>query len=91
MGEKSESEDFEDQDADEPVGESEDVDLDRVTKDLEMAKRRAQKMGDPAWRRLEELFERKRTAELVSDFEDYDIGLDADGPRGRRSRGRRPS
>jgi hypothetical protein len=91
MSEKSESEDFEDQDADEPVGENEDVDLDRVTKDLEMAKRRAQKMGDPAWRRLEELFERKRTAELVSDIEDYDIGLDTEGPRGKRPRARRQS
>jgi hypothetical protein len=91
MSEKSESEDFEDQDADEPVGENEDVDLDRVTKDLEMAKRRAQKMGDPAWRRLEELFEKKRTAELVSDIEDYDIGLDTEGPRAKRPRARRLS
>ena len=89
MNEKAESDDFEDPDADEPAGEVEDVDLDRVTKDLEMAKRRAQKLGDPAWRRLEELFEQKRTAELVSDIEDYDIGLDEDSPRGRRARSRR--
>jgi len=41
-----------------------------------MAKRRGQKVGDPAWRRLERLLEDKRTAELTSDFEDYDIGLD---------------
>jgi hypothetical protein len=41
-----------------------------------MAKRRGQKAGDPAWRRLERLLEDKRTAELTSDFEDYDIGLD---------------
>jgi hypothetical protein len=43
-----------------------------------MAKRRGQKVGDPAWRRLERLLEDKRTAELTSDFEDYDIGLDDD-------------
>lgn len=91
MSEKSESDDFEDADADEPAGEAEDVDLDRVTKDLEMAKRRAQKLGDPAWRRLEELFEQKRTAELVSDIEDYDIGLDDDATRGKRIRPRRLS
>ena len=31
-------------------------------------------MGDPAWRRLERLREDKHFAELISDFEDYDIG-----------------
>jgi len=76
MNEKSESEEFEDEEADEPVGEVEetDVDLDQVIKDLDLAKRRAQKAGDPAWRRLEKLLEDKRTAELTSDFDDYDIG-----------------
>ena len=76
MNEKSESEEFEDEEADEPAGEVEetDVDLDQVIKDLDLAKRRAQKAGDPAWRRLEKLLEDKRTAELTSDFDDYDIG-----------------
>ena len=32
------------------------------------------KVGEPAWRRLEQRLEQKRTAELISDFEDYDIG-----------------
>jgi hypothetical protein len=92
MSEKTETEEFEDPDADEPVGENEDVDLDRVTKELDMAKRRAQQLGDPAWRRLEDLFEQKRTAELVSDLEDYDIGLGDDKPRGKRgARARRSS
>lgn len=86
MTEKPEEE-FDDQDADELAGESEDVDLDRVNKDLEMAKRRGQKGGDPAWRRLELLMEQKRTAELTSDFEDYDIGLPE---RAGRSRGKAP-
>jgi hypothetical protein len=73
MSEKSESEEFEEEDADEPVSEEADVDLDQVIKALDMAKRRGQKVGDPAWRRLEKLLEEKRTAELTSDFDDYDI------------------
>ena len=76
MSEKPESEEFEDEEADEPVAGDTDVDLDQVIKDLDMAKRRGQKAGDPAWRRLERLLEDKHTAELTSDFEDYDIGVD---------------
>jgi hypothetical protein len=81
MSEKPESDEFEDEEADEPVVGDTDVDLDQVIKDLDMAKRRGQKAGDPAWRRLERLLEEKRTAELTSDFEDYDIG-DADDEEG---------
>ena len=76
MSEKPESDEFEDEEADEPVIGEGDVDLDQVIKDLDLAKRRGQKAGDPAWRRLERLLEDKRTAELTSDFEDYDIGND---------------
>jgi hypothetical protein len=36
------------------------------------------KVGEPAWRRLEQRLEQKHTAELISDFEDYDIGGDGD-------------
>lgn len=72
MSEKPESEEFEDEE--EPAVEEGDVDLDAVIKDLDLAKHRAPKAGDPAWRRLERLFEEKHTAELTSDFEDYDIG-----------------
>jgi len=78
MSEKPESDEFEDEEPDEPVVGETDVDLDQVIKDLDMAKRRGQKAGDPAWRRLERLLEDKRTAELTSDFEDYDIGTDDD-------------
>lgn len=74
MNEKSESEEFEEE-ADEPVAEEGDVDLDQVIKDLDLAKRRGQKSsGEPAWRRLERLREDQHTAELTSDFEDYEIG-----------------
>ena len=79
MSEKPESDEFEDDEAEEPtVGEG-DVDLDQVIKDLDLAKRRGQKSGEPAWRRLERMLEDKRTAELTSDFDDYDIGTDDDG------------
>jgi len=88
MGEKAESEEFEGEELDEPAAEEAegDVDLDQVTKDLDLAKKRAQKSGEPPWRRLERLREDKLTAELTSDFADYDIG---DGARknGRKPRG----
>jgi hypothetical protein len=74
MSEKPESEEFDDEDEEEESSSVEDLDLDRVIKDLDLAKRRGQKLGDPAWRRLERLLEDKRTADLVSDFEDYDVG-----------------
>jgi hypothetical protein len=82
MSEKPEEE-FDDSDTDELAGDAEDLDLDRVNKDLEMAKRRGQKGVNPAWRRLELLQEQKRIAELTSDFDDYDIGLPGRASRGR--------
>jgi len=89
MSEKPDTEEFDDEDEDEEAASApaEDLDLDKVIKDLDMAKRRGQKLGEPAWRRLERLLEERRTAELVSDFEDYDIGLRGDSeisPRRRR-------
>lgn len=88
VSEKSESDEFENEEDDEPVIEEGDVDLDQVIKDLDLAKRRGQRAGDPAWRRLERRLEDKRTAELTSDFEDYDVGSDeGDGPgRARRKK-----
>ncbi len=74
MGANPDSDEFEEDDADEVVGDD-DLDLDRAIKDMEIAKRRAVKVGEPAWRRLEQRLEQKRTAELISDIEDYDIGL----------------
>lgn len=82
MSEKPESDEFEDEEED-PSSVDEDVDLDQVTKELDLAKRRGQKLGDPAWRRLERIIEDKRVAELTSDFEDYDIGID-DRPKFRK-------
>jgi hypothetical protein len=86
MSEKSESDEFESEEDDEPVVEEGDVDLDQVIKDLDLAKRRGQRAGDPAWRRLERLLEEKRTAELTSDFEDYDVGEEGEEPARARPR-----
>ena len=79
MSEKPESDEFEEDEESEPVSDGADVDLDQVNKELDLAKRRGQKLGDPAWRRLERIIEDKRVAELTSDFDDYDIGSDGDG------------
>jgi hypothetical protein len=72
MGGNPESDEFEDEDADEIVSDD-DPDLDRAIKDMEIAKRRSIRAGEPAWRRLEQRLEQKRTAELISNLEDYDL------------------
>jgi hypothetical protein len=74
MSEKPESDDFEEDEVEDVPETNEYVDVDRVMRDMDQARRRGQKMGDPAWRRLERMLEEKRTAELTSDFDDYDIG-----------------
>jgi hypothetical protein len=81
MGGNPDSDEYEEEDADEITGADDDPDLDRAIKDMEIAKRRSVKVGEPAWRRLEQRLEQKRTAELISDLEDYDIGQ-ADDPPG---------
>ena len=88
MNEKPEADEFDDEEADEILEAGDDVDVDRVIRDLDQARRRGggSKQGDPAWRRLERMLEDKRTAELTSDFDDYDIGLE-DGERPRRKAG----
>jgi len=86
MSEKPESDEFEDEEPAEPVTGSEDVDLDQVTKDLDMAKRRGQKLGDPAWRRLERLREQKQTEELTRDLDELDIGDEGALRRKKKSR-----
>ena len=78
MSEKPESDEFEDEEEVEAPPDSADLDLDQVNKELDLAKRRGQKLGDPAWRRLERIIEDKRVAELTSDFDDYDIGVNDD-------------
>jgi hypothetical protein len=89
MSEKTESEEYEEDDAEEAVEDSDDLDVDHLIKDLETLKRRGPKVSDPAWRRLERYMEEKRTSELLSDFDDYDIGGESDGSGRPRKKKRR--
>lgn len=75
MSEKPEDS-FDDEEADDIVDSGDDVDLDRMIRDLDTRKRRASRApsGEPAWRKLERFLEDRRTAEQLSDFDDYDIG-----------------
>jgi hypothetical protein len=73
MSEKPESEEFEEEDVEDVAPGSDDVDVDQVMRDVESQRRRAPKGGEPAWRRLERVMEERRTAELLSDFDDYEI------------------
>lgn len=86
MSEKPEPDDFDDDDG----LDGEAAHVDHLMRDLDAQKRRgkrAQTGEEPAWRRLERHLEKKRTADLVADFDDYDIGDDADErPRTARSR-----
>lgn len=76
MIEKQEAEEFDDPDEEDALdgdaGEEE-VDLARLARDMDLARRRGVRQGVPAWRKLELLAEQKRTAELTSDFDDYDL------------------
>ena len=77
MSEKPESDEFEEEDAEDTAPGGDDVDVDHIMRDVESQRRRAPKGAEPAWRRLERVMEERRTAELMSDFDDYEIA-DAD-------------
>ncbi len=74
MSEKPESDEFEEEDAEDTPPGGDDVDVDHIMRDVESQRRRAPKGAEPAWRRLERVMEERRTAELMSDFDDYEIG-----------------
>jgi hypothetical protein len=76
MSEKPESDEFEEEDAEDAAPGGEDVDVDHIMRDVDSQRRRAPKGAEPAWRRLERVMEERRTAELMSDFDDYQIGGD---------------
>jgi hypothetical protein len=78
MIEKPESEEFEEEDAEDAAPGGDDVDVDHIMRDVDSQRRRAPKGAEPAWRRLERVMEERRTAELMSDFDDYEIGGAAD-------------
>jgi hypothetical protein len=77
VSEKPESEEFEEEDAEDAAPGGDDVDVDHIMRDVDSQRRRAPKGAEPAWRRLERVMEERRTAELMSDFDDYEIGADA--------------
>ena len=76
MAEKPE-EDFDD-DSDDAVDGSEAADYDTLLRDLDTQKRKGRghshAAGEPAWRKLERFLEDRRAKELLSDFEDYEVG-----------------
>ncbi|HSZ09825.1 MAG TPA: hypothetical protein VK794_14890 [Steroidobacteraceae bacterium] len=82
MNEKPESEEFEEEDAEDAAPGGEDVDVDHIMRDVDSQRRRAPKGAEPAWRRLERVMEERRTAELMSDFDDYEIAGAADETTG---------
>jgi hypothetical protein len=83
MSEKPESEEFEEEDAEDTAPSGDDLDVDHIMRDVDSQRRRAPKGAEPAWRRLERVMEERRTAELLSDFDDYEIGKDrSDGTAG---------
>jgi len=79
MQERRESPEFEEVDAEDTAPDLETdleaVDVDYILRDVDTRKRRASKGQEPTWRRLERVMEDRRTAELISDFEDYKIGV----------------
>lgn len=88
MIEKQQADEFDDSDDEETLdgeGADEEVDLARLARDMDLARRRGSRPGIPAWRKLELLAEQKRTAELTSDFDDYDLD-DAQSRRSSRPR-----
>jgi hypothetical protein len=89
MSEKPESDEFDEEDAEEPAPGIDDVDVDHIMRDVESQRRRAPKGAEPAWRRLERVMEERRTAELLSDFDDYEI--DSDGENGAGSEADKPA
>jgi hypothetical protein len=82
MNEKPESEEFEEEDAEDAPPGGEDVDVDHIMRDVDSQRRRAPKGAEPAWRRLERVMEERRTAELMSDFDDYEIAGAEDDTNG---------
>ena len=80
MSEKPESEEFdEEEDDDDGAVEPDDLDVDHLIADIDKRKKNVVKAGEPAWRRLERIREERETAAQLSDFDDYEIGLDSDG------------
>jgi len=74
MADEREDEELEDDEVEEVLLDYE-RNIDRAFREMEVAKRRGAKSGEPAWRKLEQRRERMAMAELISDFEDYDLDV----------------
>jgi hypothetical protein len=74
MNEKAQEDEFDEDESEDIADGGDDVDVDHLFRDLDKRKRAGVKTGDPAWRKLEKYREERHTKELVSDFDDYDIG-----------------
>jgi hypothetical protein len=87
MSEKP-KEEFEDEDSDELEEAEEDLDVDQLMRDFDTRKRRGARTAaaEPAWRKLERMREEKRTAGLLSDFEDYEVEEGSDEGSTRKPR-----
>jgi hypothetical protein len=88
MSEKPE-ESFDDDEDEDAADGGESLNLDELIRDLDSTKkRRGARVSttDPAWRQLERYLEEKRTAEQMSDFDDYDIGDEDAEVRPRRKK-----
>jgi hypothetical protein len=78
MSEKPESEEFDEEEDDGSAVEPDDLDVDHLIADIDKRKKNIPKSGEPAWRRLERIREERETAAQLSDFDDYEIGVDED-------------
>ena len=83
MSEKPETEEFDEEESDDAIVDSDDLDVDHLIDDIDKRKKAVIKAGEPAWRRLERLREERETADLLSDFDDYEIG-DSNGRMSRK-------
>jgi len=92
MSEKP-KEEFEDEEPDELEEAAEDLDVDQLMRDFDTRKRRGARTAaaEPAWRKLERMREEKRTAGLLSDFDDYDVDGTGDGSAKRSRRAPAPN
>jgi hypothetical protein len=72
LADEREDDELEDDEVEEVLLEDE-RDIDRAFREMEVAKRRRAKAGEPAWRKLEQRRESRETAERISDLEDYDL------------------
>lgn len=85
-------EELEEEEPDELEDAEEELDVDKLMRDFDTRKRRGVRVaGEPAWRKLERMLEDRRTAGLVSDFEDYEVddrGAGDGAAAGRKSRRR---